>query len=263
MPSYLADIIAAHRVRAGADTRPLADLIERAAQAPPPRDFTGALRAEGLSCIAEVKRRSPSKGELDADLEPDLVAKEYAAGGAACISVLTDARVLRWLARRPGVRTSRRQPAGAAQGLHRPGGRRGRRARHGRRRRLVDRGRARRRRAAPFRGTGLRSRAGRSRRSARRRGARARAERGGDPRRGEPARSPDVRGGPRPRPAGWRRASLPRSRRSPSQASGVRRMPRVWPTPATTPSWWGRRWSEPATGPPCCAQLAGHPVAPR
>ena len=90
MPSYLADIIAAHRVRAGADTRPLADLIERAAQAPPPRDFTGALRAEGLSCIAEVKRRSPSKGELDADLEPDLVAKEYAAGGAACISVLTD-----------------------------------------------------------------------------------------------------------------------------------------------------------------------------
>ncbi len=90
MPSYLADIIAAHRVRAGADTRPLADLIERAAKAPPPRDFTGALRAEGLSCIAEVKRRSPSKGELDADLEPDLVAKEYAAGGAACISVLTD-----------------------------------------------------------------------------------------------------------------------------------------------------------------------------
>ena len=60
-------------------------------QAPPPRDFTGALRADGLSCIAEIKRRSPSKGELDAGLQPDVVAKEYAAGGAACISVLTDA----------------------------------------------------------------------------------------------------------------------------------------------------------------------------
>ncbi len=91
MPTYLADILATHRVRAAADTRPLADLVERAAQAPPPRDFTGALHAEGLSCIAEIKRRSPSKGELDAGLQPDLVAKEYAAGGAACISVLTDA----------------------------------------------------------------------------------------------------------------------------------------------------------------------------
>jgi indole-3-glycerol phosphate synthase len=90
MPSYLADIVASHRARAAYDTRQLADLVERASQAPPPRDFTGALRVDGLSCIAEIKRRSPSKGELDAGLQPDVVAKEYAAGGAACISVLTD-----------------------------------------------------------------------------------------------------------------------------------------------------------------------------
>jgi indole-3-glycerol phosphate synthase len=91
MPSYLADILASHRERAAHDARPLAALMEQAGQAAPTRDFTGALRVEGLSCVAEIKRRSPSKGELDSGLHPDVVAKEYAAGGAACISVLTDA----------------------------------------------------------------------------------------------------------------------------------------------------------------------------
>lgn len=90
MPSYLADIVASHRARAEADGRPLADLLEQAAGTPPPRDFAGALRGNGLACIAEVKRRSPSKGDLDPGLQPDLVAKEYATGGAACLSVLTD-----------------------------------------------------------------------------------------------------------------------------------------------------------------------------
>ena len=91
MPTYLADILASHRARAEADRRPLGDLVEQAASAPPPRDFAGALHSGGLSCIAEIKRRSPSKGDLDPGLQPDLVAKEYVAGGAACLSVLTDA----------------------------------------------------------------------------------------------------------------------------------------------------------------------------
>jgi len=90
MPTYLADILAAHRVRADADGRALSDLVEQAASTPPPRDFVGALRVDGLSCIAEIKRRSPSKGDLDPGLQADLVAKDYVAGGAACLSVLTD-----------------------------------------------------------------------------------------------------------------------------------------------------------------------------
>jgi indole-3-glycerol phosphate synthase len=90
MPTYLADIIAAHRARAEADGRALPDLVEQAAATPPPRDFMGALQADGLTCIAEIKRRSPSKGDLDPGLQPDLVAKDYVTGGASCLSVLTD-----------------------------------------------------------------------------------------------------------------------------------------------------------------------------
>jgi indole-3-glycerol phosphate synthase len=90
MPTYLADILAAHRARAQADCRALPDLVEQAATTAPPRDFAGALRGNGLACIAEIKRRSPSKGDLDPGLKADLVAKDYVTGGAACLSVLTD-----------------------------------------------------------------------------------------------------------------------------------------------------------------------------
>ncbi|HEY3845026.1 MAG TPA: indole-3-glycerol phosphate synthase TrpC [Acidimicrobiales bacterium] len=91
MPTYLADILQWHRARAGADRRDPDVLAASAASLPPARGFRQALRGRGLTCIAEVKRRSPSKGELDVDLQPDLMAKEYVAGGAACLSVLTDA----------------------------------------------------------------------------------------------------------------------------------------------------------------------------
>ncbi len=90
MPTYLADILASHRASAAEDGRSLTDLLERAARAPMPRDFAAALRHDGLACIAEIKRRSPSKGDLDPGLHPERVAKEYAAGGASCLSVLTD-----------------------------------------------------------------------------------------------------------------------------------------------------------------------------
>ena len=90
MPTYLEEILTSHRARAAADRRVLGDLVEQALSTPPARDFAAALRADGLSCIAEIKRRSPSKGDLAAELQPDLLAKEYVSGGAACLSVLTD-----------------------------------------------------------------------------------------------------------------------------------------------------------------------------
>jgi indole-3-glycerol phosphate synthase len=89
--TYLADILDAHRRRAEADRRPLSALEAEAAKAPSPRRFTGALAAsEGLAVIAEIKRRSPSKGDLDPALDPARLAGEYGEAGATCLSVLTD-----------------------------------------------------------------------------------------------------------------------------------------------------------------------------
>ena len=92
MATYLDEIVAAHREVARFDRRIVDDLIDAARDTAAPRDFRSALMDDGLAVIAEVKRRSPSKGALAPDLDPATLAKEYEAGGAACLSVLTDQR---------------------------------------------------------------------------------------------------------------------------------------------------------------------------
>lgn len=68
----------------------LDQLKARAATRPAARDGVSALRAPGVSVIAEVKRSSPSKGALAAIADPAALARDYEAGGAAVISVLTE-----------------------------------------------------------------------------------------------------------------------------------------------------------------------------
>lgn len=70
----------------------LAEIKRRSAAAPPPRDVMTALRAPGIGVIAEVKRRSPSKGELATIPDPAELSVAYAEGGARVISVLTEER---------------------------------------------------------------------------------------------------------------------------------------------------------------------------
>lgn len=69
---------------------PLADVKARAAKQPPALSFLKALQAPGMQVIAEVKKASPSKGVMAGTLDPVAIAKVYARGGAAAISVLTE-----------------------------------------------------------------------------------------------------------------------------------------------------------------------------
>jgi indole-3-glycerol phosphate synthase len=88
--TYLDRILSAHREAAAKDDRRLDDLIAQATAMPKARSFANALAGPGLSVIAEIKRRSPSKGDLDVGLDPVERARSYEAGGAVCLSVLTD-----------------------------------------------------------------------------------------------------------------------------------------------------------------------------
>lgn len=91
MATYLDKILAAHRERARSDHRPLDALIEEARSQPPCRGFRRAIeQASGLAVISEIKRRSPSKGDLNSGIDPASWAAAYAEGDATCLSVLTD-----------------------------------------------------------------------------------------------------------------------------------------------------------------------------
>lgn len=92
--SVLDDIVAGVRTDLAERERRtgLPELRRLAAAAPAPRDPMPSFRAPGTSVIAEVKRRSPSKGHLAEIPDPATLARAYAAGGAHAISVLTEAR---------------------------------------------------------------------------------------------------------------------------------------------------------------------------
>ncbi len=126
MPDVLQRILAtkAAEVDAAKRARPLAERRGGARATPTrravsPRALRARIARGAPAVIAEIKKASPSKGLLRADFDPAAIARSYEAGGAACLSVLTDGA---WFQGSVDALVAARvacAPAGAAQGLHR------------------------------------------------------------------------------------------------------------------------------------------------
>jgi indole-3-glycerol phosphate synthase len=90
VPDILARIVDTKRAELAQLATQRSELERRAAERVPARDFRAALLANPPAVISEIKKASPSKGVLSPNFDPPTIARMYASGGAACLSVLTD-----------------------------------------------------------------------------------------------------------------------------------------------------------------------------
>ena len=243
MPTYLAR----HRRRPSGPgrggRRPLATWSSwRNGDALRPGTSAAALRGDGLGLHRRDQAPLALQGRTRPALQPEVVAKEYLAGGAACLSVLTDGD---FFGGAPATSRAARHASGLPvlrKDFTVQRGRRGRRPADGRRRRAAHRGGLDDAELRSLRRVGRRARAGRPRRGARRGRARRRARRPRPDCRGQPARPEHVRGRPRAGLRAGEPGSRPTWSRWPNRVSATKTTPPAWPRQATTPSWSVRRW---------------------